>query len=96
MYSDCFEANTYRIYICITSNSCFFFHFQESGVRNYSTILPLKTNVTSIQAVNNALARFYSKSKSTKHHREYISDSDSDSDSDDERPKSKLTVSYRN
>lgn len=58
--------------------------------------MPLKTNVTSIQAVNNALARFYSKSKSTKHHREYISDSDSDSDSDDERPKSKLTVSYRN
>lgn len=41
--------------------------------------------------------RFYSKSKSTKHHREYISDSDSDSDSDDERSKGKgkgkLTVS---
>lgn len=90
------RTHTEFIFVSQVTVVFFCFHFQESGVRNYSTILPLKTNVTSIQAVNNALARFYSKSKSTKHHREYISDSDSDSDSDDERPKSKLTVSYRN
>lgn len=76
------------------NESFFLFKFQEThGIQNYATMSPIKANVTAIQTVNNALARFYSKSKSTKHHREYISDSDSDSDSDDERPKGKRTVS---
>lgn len=61
-------------------------------VKNYSTIAPVLKNAAAIQTVNNALVRFYSKSKSTKHHREYISDSDSDSDSEDERPKGKKLI----
>lgn len=61
-------------------------------VTNYSTIAPLLKNAAAIQTVNNALMRFYSKSKSTKHHREYISDSDSDSDLEDERPKGKKLI----
>lgn len=37
-----------------------------------------------VQPIESALSRFYSKSKSSKHQREYLSGSDSDSDSDNE------------
>lgn len=50
--------------------------------------------MATIQSQNDMVVRFYSKSKSPKHHREYASDSDSDSDSDHERSKRKITVSY--
>lgn len=51
-----------------------------------STGALVNSSKLSVQSIT--LNRYYSKSKSTKHNREYLSDSDSGSDSDDEkRPK---------